>query len=249
MKDINDHVAVVTGAARGIGAAIARRLANRGAAVVINGLTEASAETIAASLRAQGGRAVAACGDISSEQDVDRVFETCRRAFGPCSLLVNNAGYEQRVPFDSLSVADWDRMIGVHLRGTFLCCRAAIPDMLAAGDGIIVNIVSRIGQTGGVDVSHYAASKAGVIGLTKSLAREFSGRGIRVNAVAPGPIVTDIAASFPPGWKAERLKELPLGCFGEPDDVADTVEFLASPAARLYVGQTFGLNSGGLMLG
>ncbi|MDR3439392.1 3-oxoacyl-ACP reductase FabG [Telmatospirillum sp.] len=248
MKDVTDHIAIVTGGTRGIGAAIVKRLAARGAAVVANSISEEAAETFADGLRAEGLRVVAACGDVADETDVARIFEICRQTFGPCSLLVNNAGYEQRVAFDSLSVADWDRMINVHLRGTFLCCRTAITDMLAAGDGVIVNVASRIGQAGGANVCHYAAAKAGMIGLTKSLAREFSRRGIRVNAVAPGPIKTEISAAFAPGWEEERLKELPLGRFGEPDDVADTVEFLASPRSRLYVGQTFGLNSGGLMV-
>jgi 3-oxoacyl-[acyl-carrier protein] reductase len=249
VKEVKDHIAIVTGGARGIGAAIVSRLAQSGAAVVVNSISDGKAEALAGELREQGARVVAARGDVAREDDVARMFETCRREFGFCSLLVNNAGYEQRVAFESLAVADWDRMIGVHLRGTFLCCRAAIADMLSGGDSVIINVVSRMGQTGGANVCHYAAAKAGVIGLTKSLAREFSGRGIRINAVAPGPIKTEISATFVPGWEAERLKELPLGRFGEPDDVADTVEFLASPRSRLYVGQTFGLNCGGLMLG
>jgi 3-oxoacyl-[acyl-carrier protein] reductase len=249
MKDIGDHIAVVTGGARGIGAAIVKRLAKRGTPVVVNSVSPGKAETVAATLRQQGARAVAVQGDVSREEDVERLFATCRSEFGPCTLLVNNAGHEQRVAFASLATADWDRMIAVHLRGTFLCCRTAIVDMQATGDGVIVNVVSRLGQIGGINVAHYAAAKAGIIGLTKSLAREFSSHGIRVNAVAAGPIDTEISAAFAPGWRAERLRELPLGRFGEPDDVADTVEFLASPRSRLYVGQTFGLNCGGLMLG
>jgi 3-oxoacyl-[acyl-carrier protein] reductase len=248
VSDFSEHIAIVTGGGRGIGRAIVARLAARGARVVINSVS-GSGESLAAELRRQGLHAVAATGDVAEEADVTRIFETCRREFGPCSVLVNNAGFEQRTPFDQMSVAEWDRLLAVHLRGTFLCCRAGIGDMLAAGHGVIVNIVSRRGQIGGAEVCHYAAAKAGVIGLTKSLAREFSGRGIRVNAIAPGPINTDIVAGIASGWQEERLKELPLGIFGEPDDVADTVEFLVSTKSRLYVGQTFGLNCGGLMLG
>jgi 3-oxoacyl-[acyl-carrier protein] reductase len=248
MSDFSKHIAVVTGGGRGIGRAIVERLAACGTSVVINSAT-GTGDKLAAELRARGRRAVAVTGDVASEADVARLFDVCRTEFGPCSVLVNNAGFEQRTPFDQMSVAEWDRLVAVHLRGTFLCCRAAIGDMLAAKSGVIVNIVSRRGQVGGAEVCHYAAAKAGVIGLTKSLAREFSARGIRVNAIAPGPINTDMAESFAPGWQEERLKELPLGVFGEPDDVADSVEFLVSPQSRLYVGQTFGLNCGGLMLG
>lgn len=249
MKDTDQHVAIVTGGARGIGAAVVRRLTHLGASVVVNSVSDGAAETLARTLRADGHRAVAVRGDVSRAEDVEHVFEICRREFGPCSLLINNAGYEQRMPFEQLPIEDWDSMIAVHLRGTFLCCQHAIRGMLQAGEGVIINIVSRLGQAGVAEAGHYASAKAGVIGLTKSLAREFSQRGIHVNAVAPGPIVTEISSSFSGDWQAERLKELPLGRFGEPDDVADTVEFLASPRARLYVGQTFGLNCGGLMLG
>lgn len=249
MKEIDKHVAIVTGGARGIGAAVVRRLAGLGVAVVANSVSDGTAESLAKSLRDAGYRVVAAQGDVSRAEDVERIFEVCRREFGPCSLLVNNAGYEQRVPFQELPVEEWDRMIAVHLRGTFLCCQQAVRGMLTNGEGVIINIVSRLGQVGVAEAGHYAAAKAGIIGLTKSLAREFSGRGIHVNAVAPGPIATEISSSFGDGWQNERMKELPLGRFGEPDDVADTVEFLASPRARLYVGQTFGLNCGGLMLG
>lgn len=249
VREVGEHVAIVTGGARGIGAAVVRRLADLGAAVVVNSISDGAAEKLARSLEAAGRRVIAARGDVSRADDVERIFDVGRRAFGPCTLLVNNAGYEQRAPFETLPVEDWDRMIAVHLRGTFLCCQQAVRGMLETGEGVIVNIVSRLGQVGVAEGGHYAAAKAGIIGLTKSLAREFSRRGIRVNAVAPGPVATEISSSLPDGWQAERLKELPLGRFGEPDDVADTVEFLASPRARLYVGQTFGPNCGGLMLG
>lgn len=249
LRDLGEHVAVVTGGGRGIGRAIARRLAGAGAAVVVNGLSVGPAEAVAAELRASGARAIAACGDVADEATVAAIFAVCRDAFGPCTLLVNNAGHEDRAPFEELSVTAWDRMIAVHLRGAFLCARAAVPDMLAGGEGVIVNIVSRQGQRGGAGVCHYAAAKAGIIGLTKSLALEFSRRGIRVNAVAPGPVETGMADQFEGDWRQKRMAELPLGHFGTPDDVADTVAFLASPQARLYVGQTLAPNCGGLMLG
>ncbi|WP_395682612.1 SDR family NAD(P)-dependent oxidoreductase [Inquilinus sp.] len=248
MTALADHIAVVTGAASGIGKAIAERLAAAGAAVLVNDLHAVRAETVAAALRAAGGRAEAIGADVSDADGVARIFAAARQAFGDCTLLVNNAGHVHQSPFEALDVSDWDRMIAVHLRGTFLCCRAAIPAMLAAGDGAIVNIASQLGQIGGVDLVHYSAAKAGIIGLTKALAREVSGRGVRVNAVAPGPIETELVRNLSEEWRAAKKAQLPLGRFGAPEDVAETVAFLASPAARIYVGQTLGPNSGDVML-
>jgi 3-oxoacyl-[acyl-carrier protein] reductase len=248
MKALADHVAIVTGAASGIGKAIAERLAGAGAAVLIADLHADRAEAVAAALRAAGGRAAAVAADVSDAEAVEHIFAAGREAFGDCTLLVNNAGHVHQSPFEALSVADWDRMIAVHLRGTFLCCRAALPAMLAAGDGVIVNIASQLGQIGGVELVHYSAAKAGIIGLTKALAREVSARGVRVNAVAPGPIETDLVRALSADWRAAKKAQLPLGRFGAPEDVAETVAFLASPAAGIYVGQTLGPNSGDVML-
>ncbi|WP_026872839.1 SDR family NAD(P)-dependent oxidoreductase [Inquilinus limosus] len=248
MRALADHVAVVTGAASGIGKAIAERLAMAGAAVLIADLHADRAEAVAATLRAAGGRAEAVGADVSDAEAVERIFAAGREAFGDCTLLVNNAGHVHQSPFEALAVADWDRMIAVHLRGTFLCCRAALPAMLAAGEGVIVNIASQLGQIGGVDLVHYSAAKAGIIGLTKALAREVSARGVRVNAVAPGPIETELVRALSEEWRAAKRAQLPLGRFGAPEDVAETVAFLASPAAGIYVGQTLGPNSGDVML-
>jgi 3-oxoacyl-[acyl-carrier protein] reductase len=203
----------------------------------------------AARLAAELGEAARAhTVDVSDAQEVEHMADACRAAFGDCTLLVNNAGFVQQGPFETLSVADWDRMIAVHLRGTFLCTRAVIGPMLAAGDGVIINMASQLGQIGGIDLCHYAAAKAGIIGLTKSLAREVSARGVRVNAIAPGPIATDLSMALSEEWRRKKTAELPLGRFGEPEDVAETVAFLASPAAQIYVGQTLGPNSGDVML-
>ncbi|MGO1077868.1 SDR family NAD(P)-dependent oxidoreductase [Inquilinus sp. CA228] len=248
MRALADHTAIVTGAAGGIGKAIAERLAAAGAAVLIADLHADRAEAVAATLRAAGGRAEAVGADVSDADAVERIFAAGRDAFGDCTLLVNNAGHVHQSPFEALAVADWDRMIAVHLRGTFLCCRAALPAMLAAGDGVIVNIASQLGQIGGVDLVHYSAAKAGIIGLTKALAREVSARGVRVNAVAPGPIETELVRALSEEWRAAKKAQLPLGRFGAPEDVAETVAFLASPAAAIYVGQTLGPNSGDVML-
>lgn len=248
MRPLAEHVAVVTGAGNGIGAAIARRLADAGARVVVNDLQAAAAEKVAADIAAEGGAASAVAGDVSAPGDVARIFEHSAGAFGDCSLLVNNAGVVQQSLFENLSVEDWDRMIAVHLRGSFLCARAAIGPMLRQGDGVIVNIASQLGQIGGIELVHYSAAKAGVIGLTKALAREVSKRGVRVNAVAPGPINTELVRNLSDDWRRAKAAELPLGHFGEPEDVAETVAFLASPAAGIYVGQTLGPNSGDVML-
>ncbi|MGL4967992.1 MAG: SDR family NAD(P)-dependent oxidoreductase [Inquilinus sp.] len=248
MRALADHTAIVTGAASGIGKAIAERLSGAGAAVLIADLHADRAEAVAATLRAAGGRAEAVGADVSDADAVERIFAAGRDAFGDCTLLVNNAGHVHQSPFEALAVADWDRMIAVHLRGTFLCCRAALPAMLAAGDGVIVNIASQLGQIGGVDLVHYSAAKAGIIGLTKALAREVSARGVRVNAVAPGPIETELVRALSEEWRAAKKAQLPLGRFGAPEDVAETVAFLASPAAAIYVGQTLGPNSGDVML-
>lgn len=241
------HNAVVTGGASGIGRAIAAHLARAGARVLIADLDGARAEATASTLREAGGRVTAITTDVADVASVEAMFEAAERD-GPVTLLVNNAGHVHQSPFEALEVAAFDRMIAVHLRGTFLCCRRAVPGMLAAGGGAIVNIASQLGQIGGVELAHYAAAKAGIIGMTKSMARELSRRGVMVNAVAPGPIDTDLVLNLSPEWRRAKLSELPLGRFGTPEDVAETVAFLASPAAALYTGQTLGPNSGDVML-
>ncbi|MEM7522767.1 MAG: SDR family oxidoreductase [Pseudomonadota bacterium] len=243
MTRLSHHRAVVTGGGAGIGRAVARRLAADGARVGVNDLDEAAAVAVAEEF---GGIAVQ--GDVSVEADVDRAFAACEAEWGPATLAVNNAGIVLQSRLSDMAVADFDRMIAVHLRGCFLCCRRALGPMLAAKAGSIVNIASQLGQIGGVELAHYSAAKAGIIGLTKSLAREVSSAGVRVNAVAPGPINTDLVLALSEDWRAAKAAELPLERFGEPEDVAATVAFLASADAQIYVGQTLGPNSGDVML-
>ncbi len=242
------RVSLVTGAGSGIGRAIAEKLAQEGERVVVNDLREANASEVVARIKESGGEASGAPGDVSDPEAVGRIVGAAREAFGPVEILVNNAGYGQQKPFVDLTVEDFDRMIGVHLRGTFLCTSAVLPDMLSKGRGVIVNVASQLGQIGGVELCHYSAAKAGIIGLTKSLAREVSARGVRVNAVAPGPINTELVLGLSEEWRQNKAAELPLGRFGEPWEVAETVSFLASDGAALYVGQTLGPNSGDVML-
>lgn len=240
--------ALVTGAGSGIGRAIALKLATEGYAVTVNDLSPERAEAVADEIRAAGGRAVAVAGDVSGEADATAIHAAAIAAHGEVSLLVNNAGIAHQALFENLAVGDFDRMFAVHVRGTFLMTRAVLPAMLAAKSGVIVNVASQLGQIGGVELVHYSGAKAAIIGMTKALAREVSARGVRVNAVAPGPINTPLVMQLSEDWRAAKRAELPLGRFGEPEEVAETVAFLASPAASLFVGQTLGPNSGDVML-
>jgi 3-oxoacyl-[acyl-carrier protein] reductase len=242
------RVALVTGAGSGIGRAIAEKLGKEGERVVVNDLKGEAADEVVAGIKESGGEASSAPGDVSDVEDVDRIVTAAREAYGSPEILVNNAGFLQQKRFVDLTVEDFDRMIAVHLRGTFLCTRAVLPEMLSRGGGIVVNVASQLGQIGGIELCHYSAAKAGIIGLTKSLAREVSAQGVRVNAVAPGPINTELILGLSEEWQRAKAAELPLGRFGEPAEVAETVAFLVSDGATLYVGQTLGPNSGDVML-
>lgn len=236
---------IVTGAGSGIGRAIALRLAADGFNVMVNDYRAEAAAAVAAEI---GPWAASCAGDVSDEGDVAALVAAAEAAFGPVTHLVNNAGHVHQAPFRDLTAEDFDRMIAVHLRGSFLCSRAVIGGMLARGAGVIVNIASQLGQIGGVELVHYSAAKAGIIGMTKALAREVSAQGVRVNAVAPGPINTPLVRSLSEDWQRAKAAELPLGRFGEPEEVAAAVSFLCSPQAALFVGQTLGPNSGDVML-
>ncbi|MBY3134494.1 SDR family NAD(P)-dependent oxidoreductase [Rhizobium laguerreae] len=240
--------AIVTGAGSGIGRAIAARLSQDGYAVLVNDLHLDRAQVVADEIAVAGGTAAAVAGDVSSETDTGRVYDVAVSAFGHPRLLVNCAGIVHQALFENLEVADFDRMFAIHVRGTFLMTKLALPSMLAASDGVIINVASQLGQIGGIELVHYAGAKAAIIGMTKSLAREVSNRGVRVNAVAPGPINTPLVRELSQEWRVRKAAELPLGRFGEPEEVAATVSFLASPAASLFVGQTLGPNSGDVML-
>jgi 3-oxoacyl-[acyl-carrier protein] reductase len=242
------RTAIVTGAGSGIGRAVAIRLAADGYRVVVNDIRPAEGERVVGEIRSRKGEAVAVGGDVSKEDDVAAIVAASQNAFGDATHLVNNAGFVHQARFIDLTPADFDRMFAVHVRGVFLMSRAVLPAMLARGAGVIVNMASQLGQIGGIELVHYSAAKAAIIGLTKSLAREVSAQGVRVNAVAPGPINTPLVKALSPEWRKAKAAELPLGRFGEPEEVAATVAFLCSDEASLFVGQTIGPNSGDVML-
>ncbi|OWY06319.1 SDR family NAD(P)-dependent oxidoreductase [Thioclava sp. IC9] len=241
-------IALVTGAGSGIGAAIAERLARDGYRVAVNDLHLEAAEKVTAGILAAGGQANAFAADVSDEAAVDAMMHRVRKEMGAPGIVVNNAGFGHQAPFVDIRPAEFDRMFAVHVRGTYLVTRAALPAMLKAGEGIIVNVASQLGQIGGVELAHYSGAKAAIIGMTKSLAREVSARGVRVNAIAPGPINTPLVEGLSEDWKSAKRAELPLGRFGEPAEIGGVVSFLCSDDAALFVGQTLGPNSGDVML-
>jgi 3-oxoacyl-[acyl-carrier protein] reductase len=246
---LDSKIAVVTGGARGIGGQIAMAFAAEGADVVIaDRLDESVAAPVLEAIAAAGRRSLFVNTDVSDEQQVRRMVDAALSEFGRIDVLVNDAGTMSQVLFDELEVAEFDRVLGVNLRGVFLCSRFVIGGMLERESGVIINVASQLGQIGGIEMVHYSASKAGVIGLTKALAREVSTRGIRVNAIAPGPILTDMMAEETEEWAARKLAELPMGRFGQPHEVAPTAVFLASDDSSYFVGQTLCPNGGDVML-
>jgi 3-oxoacyl-[acyl-carrier protein] reductase len=249
MGKLDDRVAIVTGGARGIGAGIATALAGEGADVVLADVLgeDVAAPTLAA-IADSGRRAAYIHTDVSDPDQVARMVHEAEGQFGRIDILVNNAGTMSQVLFEDITLAEWDRVIGVNLRGVFLCAHAVLAGMVARGSGVIINLGSQLGQIGGAEMVHYSASKAGVIGFTKALAREVSGKGVRVNAIAPGPILTDMMAGETEEWQTMKLAELPIRRFGEVHEVAPTAVFLASDDSSYYVGQTLGPNGGDVML-
>lgn len=244
-----DRVVLVTGASRGIGAAVAVACARVGANVALGFLNDdAGADDTLAAVRATGRDADAFRADVRDPEQVDAMVRASLDRFGRIDALVNNAGVMPQSPVVDMSVDEWREVIDVDLTGAFLCSRAVLPDMVARRDGSIVMISSRLGQIGFAGVAHYAAAKAGLLGLTKSLAREVGPQGVRVNAVAPGVTITDMTTEVTRGEVgARRLAELPAGRFATADEVATSVVFLLSDAAVLFHGQTLCPNGGGHM--
>jgi 3-oxoacyl-[acyl-carrier protein] reductase len=249
MGKLDGRVAVITGAASGIGAGIAIAFAREGADVVVADLTDpAAATSVLDAVESLGRRSLFVQTDVGSEDSVAHLARRVSETFPVVDILVNNAGIFTEALVESMTVEEWDRVVTTNLRGTFLCTRAFLPGMLDRRDGRIINIASQLGQIGGSAVAHYAASKAGIIGLTKSLAREVSQRGVLVNAIAPGPIETPLLESETEEWRSSKLAELPIGRFGTVDEVTPTAVLLASADGSYYVGQTLGPNGGDVML-
>jgi 3-oxoacyl-[acyl-carrier protein] reductase len=243
--DLSGRSAIVTGAGRGIGLAIARRLAGAGARVAIADIDLAGAQAAAATIAAEGGAAMAVRCDVAAPESVEALMTTVVERHDQIDILVNNAGIVGRAaPIQEQTIIEWEQMLAIDLTGVFLCCRAAIPHMLARGGGRIVNIASIAGKEGNPNMVPYSAAKAGVIGLTKALAKEVARQGIAVNAVAPALIETHMVGELTPQQVAYLTDRIPLGRLGRPEEVAALVHWLASDDCSFSTGAVFDLSGG-----
>jgi len=242
---LSERVALVTGASRGIGRAIAVALAAEGAAVAVNyARSEAAAQEVVDLIRERGGRAVALQADVDDAEQVEALVAGAEAELGPVDILVNNAGIARDGLLMRMTPEAWNEVLSTNLSAAYRTTRAVLRGMLRRRFGRIINITSVVGLTGNVGQANYAAAKAGLIGFTKSLAREVGSRGITVNAVAPGLIDTDMTAALGEEWKRRMLDQVALGRLGTPDDVAGAVVFLASEAASYITGQTLVVDGG-----
>ena len=245
---LKDKVAIVTGGTRGIGRAIALKLADQGANIVINYRnSDKEAEELKAILEEKGVKVLTVKCDISNFEDSKNLMDKCKEVFGKIDILVNNAGITKDTLIMRMKEEDFDNVIDVNLKGTFNCAKHASAIMLKQRFGKIINMTSVVGIAVNAGQVNYAASKAGVIGLTKSLAKELGSRGITVNAVAPGFINTDMTASLSEKVKEEASKNIPLKRLGDPEDIANLVGFLASDAANYITGQVINVDGGMVM--
>lgn len=241
--DLTNRVAIVTGSGRGIGRAIALKLAEVGAIIVVNDIDEA-VKGVSEEIRATGGQSLPVPGDVGTSADVSRLIEETIAAYGKVDILVNNAGIARDQLVMRMSEEDWDRVLNVNLKGAFLCIKAVLRHMLKQRWGRIINLSSVVGMVGNPGQANYASAKAGIIGLTRTIAREVASRGITANAIAPGFIDTEMTQRLQEDWKQELKKRIPLGYFGSPRDVAEAVAFLASEEARYITGQVLGVDGG-----
>lgn len=246
-KMLTGKTAIVTGASRGIGAAIARKLCEAGANVALCSRSAEAVAAIADALNSEGYTAISTAADISQKSDVEALIKAVQERFSQIDILVNNAGITRDTLLMRLKDEDWNAVLQTNLTGTMYCTRAVLRPMIRQRSGRIINISSVIGVMGNAGQASYAAAKAGIIGFTKTIAREVGARGITVNAIAPGFITTDMTAQIPEQHQKQLLELIPLRRFGSPEDVADTVYFLASDAARYITGQTLHVDGGMVM--
>jgi 3-oxoacyl-[acyl-carrier protein] reductase len=247
MNSLAGQVALVTGAGRGIGRAIALKFAAAGADVVCVSRTQENSEKVAAEARALGRRAWALAVDAADAAAVAAAAETALKEAGKVDILVNNAGVTRDGLLMRMSEADWDTVLNTNLKGAFNFTKALTRAFLKQRSGRIINVASVIGLIGNAGQANYAASKAGLIGFTKSVAKELASRGITANVLAPGFIATDMTAVLKDDMKAEILKQIPLGTLGEPEDIANAALFLASAEARYITGQVLAVDGGMVM--
>jgi len=239
-----NRVAFVTGASRGIGRSIALTLARAGFEIIVASPEVENNEAVASEIRALGGNPLTLDLNVTSAESVKEGFATAIKERGSVDVLVNNAGITRDGLAIRMKPADWDLVLNINLTGAFRCAQAAMPGMMKKRWGRIVNIASVVGQTGEAGQANYAASKAGIIGMTKALAREIGSRGITVNAIAPGYIETDMTRGLPEELKAKMVAAVPLARAGQPEDVANAVKFLVSEDASYVTGQVLAVNGG-----
>ncbi|MBQ4463765.1 MAG: 3-oxoacyl-[Eubacterium sp.] len=242
---LDNKIAVVTGASRGIGAAIAKGMADEGAFVVVNYAgSQEKAEAVVSEIEAAGGKAKAVGCDVSDAAAVEAFIKDIVKEYGGIDILVNNAGINRDGLLMGMKEADFDDVLRTNLKGTYNCCRQVVRPMMKKRAGRIINMASVAGVIGNAGQVNYAASKAGVIGLTKSVAKEVASRGITCNAIAPGFIKTDMTDALPDSVKEEAVGQIPLGRFGEPEDIAQMAVFLASDKAGYITGQVICVDGG-----
>jgi 3-oxoacyl-[acyl-carrier protein] reductase len=239
-----EKIAVITGASRGIGRSIALALAAQGATIVAVDMEQISTDAIVKELLAVGGKALAVVGNVTVPEDVERMIDAATEAFGRVDILVNNAGITRDGLLMRMKDEDWDAVLNVNLKGAFLCTRAVFKVMSKQRYGRIINIASVVGQMGNAGQANYCASKAGLIGLTKSNAREMAKRNITVNAVAPGFIATAMTDALPEKVRADLTAQIPLERLGTADDISNAVVFLASEASGYITGHVLSVNGG-----